>query len=192
MVFGLFCKSPPKAAPSALYDAFKPLKVLNTKGETISFGDVLPKGKPTLVWLMRRFGCPLCRAYAVKLDKIKPQLEAKGVHMVAVGLEQIGLEEFQEGKFWSSDLVIETPDQELHKLLNTKRASALSLLNINMFREGMKLQKEVGGNATVGDGMILGGVWMMDASGKCTFEFGQKHFRDHADIDKILHEANKM
>ena len=54
-----------------------------------------------------------------------------------------------------------------------------------MFKEGSKLQKEFGGNATEGDGMVLGGLWMMDKNGKCIFEFRQQNFSKDAGTEDV-------
>jgi len=54
------------------------------------------------------------------------------------------LKDFQEGKFWTGDLVIENPKQEVHKLLNTKKASVFGLFNISMMKQGAADQKQYG------------------------------------------------
>ena len=187
MVFGLFSKKPEEKAPENLRSAFAPLGVLNTKGEDVKLGSVLSNDKPVLLCVMRRFWCPLCRGYAVELrDKVQKKADEKGVQMVALGLEMIGLEDFQKGKFWPGDIVIENPQQEVHKLLNLKRASILKILDYGMLKKGSKLQKEVGGNATEGDGLVLGGVFIMDKAGKCVYEWRQRNFKTDAGTDDIL------
>ncbi len=170
MVFGLFCKKAKSALPENLRDAFAAVRVLNLRNEEVLFGDALSKDKPILVWVMRRFGCPLCRGIAVKLrDQVQPTLEAKGVQMIAVGLEMLGLEEFQKGKFWTGDLVVEKPEQELHKLLNTKKMGMMEALLphrfYGMIKEGKAMQKDVGGDLE-GDGFTLGGAWLLNKDGK--------------------------
>merc|ERR1711959_106246 len=181
MVFGLFCKKAKSALPENLRDAF---------------GAALSKDKPILVWVMRRFGCPLCRGIAVKLrDQVQPTLEAKGVQMIAVGLEMLGLEEFQKGKFWTGDLVVEKPEQELHKLLNTKKMGMMEALLphrfYGMIKEGKAMQKDVGGDLE-GDGFTLGGAWLLNKDGKCIYEYRQKHFTHHPDMDDILKAAESL
>jgi len=42
----------------------------------------------------------LCRLGALQISVIKPLLAANGVNLVAVGLEQLGVEEFIERKFF--------------------------------------------------------------------------------------------
>ena len=98
----------------------------------------------------------------------------------------IGLEDFQKGKFWPGDIVIENPQQEVHKLLNLKRASILKILDYGMLKKGSKLKKEVGGNAPEGDGLVLGGVFIMDKAGKCVYEWRQRNFKTDAGTDDIL------
>mmetsp|Transcript_13761 Transcript_13761/g.38815 ORF Transcript_13761/g.38815 Transcript_13761/m.38815 type:complete len:113 (-) Transcript_13761:160-498(-) len=112
--------------------------------------------------------------------------------MVALGLEMAGLESFQEGKFWPGGLYIENDKQEVHQLLNLKRASVWKLFDVGMMYKGHQLQKEVGGNATEGDGFVLGGVFIMDKDGRCMYEFRQKNFKKDAPIDEILQVLDKF
>ena len=83
-------------------------------------------------------------------DEVGKKAQEKGVQMVGLGLEMVGLESFQEGKFWTGDLIVENPQQEVHKFLNLKRASVLKMFDIGMLRKGAQMQKEYGGNATEG------------------------------------------
>merc|ERR1711904_8464 len=192
MVFGFFCKKEEKA-PENLREAFAPLGVVTTKGEDVKLGSVLSKDKPVLLWVMRRFSCPLCRGYAVQLrDEVGKKAQVKGVQMVGLGLEMVGLESFQEGKFWTGDLIVENPQQEVHKFLNLKRASVLKMFDIGMLRKGAQMQKEYGGNATEGDGFVLGGVFIMDKAGKCVYEFRQKNFKVDASTTEILEVLEKL
>merc|ERR1711924_388363 len=125
--------------------------------------------------------------FSVQLrDKVQKKADEKGVQMVGLGLEMVGLEAFQEGKFWAGDLFVENAKQEVHQLLNIKRASILKMFDPGMLIKGHKMQKEYGGNATEGDGFVLGGLFIMDKEGKCIFEFRQKNFKKEADINEIL------
>ncbi|KAJ8046168.1 Prostamide/prostaglandin F synthase [Holothuria leucospilota] len=38
---------------------------------------------------------------AKELSAIKPQLDANNVRLVGVGVEELGVEEFVQGKFWA-------------------------------------------------------------------------------------------
>lgn len=57
-----------------------------------------------VVVFLRRFGWPLCRLWSTELSSVKPQLDAHGVRLCGIGLEEFGVEEFQEGKFFTGGL----------------------------------------------------------------------------------------
>ena len=54
-----------------------------------------------VVVFLRRFGWQLCRLWSTELSSVKPQLDAHNVRLCGVGLEELGLEEFQEGQFFT-------------------------------------------------------------------------------------------
>jgi prostamide/prostaglandin F2alpha synthase len=64
--------------------------------------------QPILLIFFRRFGCQLCRSYALKLSQeLHPILKKNNVGFVGVGLERLGLEDFQAGNYFSGDLYID-------------------------------------------------------------------------------------
>lgn len=64
--------------------------------------------QPIVLIFLRRFGCQLCRSYALKLSReLHPILQKNNVAFAAVGLERLGLEEFQQGKFFSGQLFVD-------------------------------------------------------------------------------------
>ena len=46
----------------------------------------------------------MCRLWSTELSLVKPQLDAQNVRLCGVGLEELGVEEFQEGKFFTGGL----------------------------------------------------------------------------------------
>ena len=50
---------------------------------------------------MRRFGWPFCRIGAKQLSALKPQLDANNVRLIGIGLEELGLEDFQKGGYFT-------------------------------------------------------------------------------------------
>jgi len=48
-----------------------------------------------------------CRLASVELSKIGPQLQQQNVRLIGVGLEELGVEEFVEKKFWAGELYID-------------------------------------------------------------------------------------
>lgn len=64
--------------------------------------------QPIVLIFFRRFGCQLCRSYALKLsNELHSILKKNNVGLVGVGLEKFGLEEFQTGNFFSGDLYVD-------------------------------------------------------------------------------------
>ena len=43
----------------------------------------------------------MCRLWSTELSSVKPQLDAHNVRLCGVGLEELGLEEFQQGNFFT-------------------------------------------------------------------------------------------
>ena len=77
--------------------------------------------QPIVLLFLRRFGCQLCRSYALKLSQeLHPILKKNNVGFVGVGLEKLGLEEFQSGKFFSGDLYIDE-GKKAYKILDQPR-----------------------------------------------------------------------
>jgi prostamide/prostaglandin F2alpha synthase len=64
--------------------------------------------QPIVLIFLRRFGCQLCRAYALKLsNELHPLLKKNNIGFIGVGLERLGVEEFQNGNYFSGDLYID-------------------------------------------------------------------------------------
>ena len=57
-----------------------------------------------VVVFLRRFGWQLCRLWSTELSSVKSQLDAHNVRLCGVGLEELGLEEFIEKKFFTGGL----------------------------------------------------------------------------------------
>lgn len=55
---------------------------------------------PCLIYLLRRFGCQICRWQAKAFSELAPQLKERNVRMIAIGPERLGWEEFVQGHFW--------------------------------------------------------------------------------------------
>jgi len=64
--------------------------------------------QPIVLIFLRRFGCQLCRSYALKLsNELHPILKKNNIGFIGVGLERLGLEEFQQGNYFSGDLYVD-------------------------------------------------------------------------------------
>jgi hypothetical protein len=56
--------------------------------------DILREG-PVLLAVIRRPGCVLCRREAGELSKLKTELDARGIRLIGVVHETLGVEEFR-------------------------------------------------------------------------------------------------
>lgn len=53
-----------------------------------------------VLFFMRRFGWMFCRVAAKELSALAPHLAKANVRLIGIGLEELGVEEFIEGKFF--------------------------------------------------------------------------------------------
>lgn len=105
-----------KKAPTSFLENFKwPSCLLSVFENWCSHNDILScfpflqmvklgsfwENQVCVIHFLRRFGWPLCRLGAKQLSAIKPQLDANNVRLVGVGVEELGVEEFVQGKYWS-------------------------------------------------------------------------------------------
>ena len=61
----------------------------------------LYKNHTCVITFLRRFGWSFCRFGAKEISKLKPQLDANGIRLIGIGLEELGLEEFQRRHFFA-------------------------------------------------------------------------------------------
>ena len=62
--------------------------------------DTLWKDRACVITFLRRFGWQMCRVYSKRLSTLKPQLDSHNVRMIAVGMEEIGVEDFVAGNYF--------------------------------------------------------------------------------------------
>jgi prostamide/prostaglandin F2alpha synthase len=130
-----FAKSK-KQAITALEEALrqKPVENLDPwSGVKVLTSDT-PEGKPVqltelwghqraVVYLVRRFGCPMCLHQATMLIALKPVLDAHEVRLIAVGTgDYYTAKQFKEGLNWPGELYLD-PDLTSFKALHLKRFS---------------------------------------------------------------------
>ena len=135
--------------------------------------------QPIVLIFLRRFGCQLCRSYALKLsEELHPILKKNHIGFVGVGLERFGLEEFQQGKFFSGDLYIDQgkkafqalnlPDLGWIKGITSLFSSSTQSWNDQTKKMGVQ------GNLR-GDGFQLGATYVLGANdGKVWLSHPQK------------------
>ncbi|XP_046547532.1 prostamide/prostaglandin F synthase-like, partial [Haliotis rubra] len=132
---------------------------------------------------------PFCRLGARQLSTLKPQLDANNVRLIAIGLEEIGVEEFVEGKFFNGELYIDLKKQ-CYKDLGFRRLGVFSLfpaIFAKKARDAMSQAKteKIEGNFK-GDGMQNGGTVVVAKGGKVLLNFKQENPADHVDPNEVL------
>lgn len=137
----------------------------------------------------------MCRAWALDLSSIKPQLDAQGIGLVGVGVEELGVQAFVDGKYFDGDLYI---DQNLatYKSLGFKRAGAMSAMKQLMFSKETSRYVAHANALGVkdynykGDGLQQGGTYVVEKGGKVLFEHIQDGFGNHPKLEDILKSLN--
>ncbi|XP_076033907.1 prostamide/prostaglandin F synthase-like [Oratosquilla oratoria] len=131
-----------------------------------------------------------CRLAAKELSAISPQLSQAQVRLIGIAPEELGLEEFVNGQFFTGELHIDA-DKKSYKALNFKRFNMLNLLPTlftKKARSAISKGKEaaVGGDMK-GDGFQNGGLLVVSADGKdVLMEYHQDSPADHPQNNDIL------
>lgn len=132
----------------------------------------------------------MCRLWSTELSSVKPQLDAHGVRLCGIGLEEFGVEEFQEGKFFTGELYLDTK-QECYNKLGFKRYNMVSVLGGLAAKEtrlslAQANAKGIKGNFR-GDGLLNGGMLIVTAGGeKVLLSHKQASPGDHVSNEKIF------
>lgn len=131
-----------------------------------------------------------CRVAAKELSILAPHLAKANVRLIGIGLEELGVEEFMEGKFFDGELYIDT-NKKSFKDLKFKKLGFLNMvpaLISRVAREAVRKGKawKVGGDMK-GDAFQNGGLLVVAPKGeKILFEFKQQNPADHAENSDIL------
>ncbi|XP_046463865.1 prostamide/prostaglandin F synthase-like [Daphnia pulex] len=134
-----------------------------------------------------------CRLAAQELSLLSPRLSQENVRLVGIGLEELGVEEFVEKKFWAGELYIDEKKKSFNDL-GYKRFSIWSLPGLllsRIARSQAALGKERGvGGDLRGDGFQNGGLIVVGKGGKLLYSFVQENPADHAANEDILKALN--
>jgi prostamide/prostaglandin F2alpha synthase len=149
--------------------------------------------KPVLIHLVRRFGCPLCRETAADLSTLRPELEAVGGRIVAIGCQMEGVAEFIEGKYIDGQVWV-NEDASVFKALGLQRYGvfeAYGLLHPEMWEAGSRASSRGFIGDLKGDGFQRGATFLVipDSSapegGVCVFDHRMGSMGDHPDVGEI-------
>mmetsp|Transcript_83605 Transcript_83605/g.261206 ORF Transcript_83605/g.261206 Transcript_83605/m.261206 type:complete len:159 (+) Transcript_83605:193-669(+) len=123
---------------------------------------------------------------AQDIAQLKPQFDALGARLVLVGYEDVGAQEFLDGKFWEGDVFIDTP-HAVFKALGTQTAGLWTLAKPSVIA-GIRKAASKGVPANQKGGTTdptLGGTYVVH-EGNFVYEYQHQHFADHASGDEVL------
>ncbi|CAF1554677.1 unnamed protein product [Adineta steineri] len=151
----------------------------------------LYSNQPAVLIFLRRFGCQLCRSYALKLsNELHPILKQNNIAFIGIGLERFGLEEFQKENYFSGDLYIDE-GKKAYQTLGLpylgwfKGITDLFLRSTKAWNDETK-KMGVQGNLK-GDGFQLGATYVVGPNdGKVWLAHPQKDYGDHPSVDEII------
>ncbi|XP_067005510.2 prostamide/prostaglandin F synthase isoform X2 [Anabrus simplex] len=157
--------------------AHNQLKDVST-GQMVTL-ESLWKDKACVIIFFRRWGCVFCRVWAKEISKIAPVLRENNVRLIGVGVEELGVEDFVNGKFFDGDV-----DKSTYKALSFKRFGLFSILAALFSSEARAAmargrQLKVGGDMR-GDKVQVGGALVVSAGGKeVLLNFKQERPAEH-------------
>lgn len=133
----------------------------------------------------------LCRKSAAELTSIKPTLDEMGIGLVAIGSgSPLMAKSFQDQFKFTGDLYVD-PTRRVYQALDCKRG-----VKFVFGRKAMgKIKQAIGEGhmqgKTQGDGMQLGGVFIMSSKG-IHWQHAEKFAGDHASNEAILEECRGL
>ncbi|XP_054271307.1 prostamide/prostaglandin F synthase-like [Macrosteles quadrilineatus] len=147
------------------------------------------KDKTCVIIFFRRWGCLYCRLWAKEVSQIANILSNNNIRLIGVGPEQLGVEEFKEGKFFDGELFVDV-DKKVYSKIGFKRYNYLSILWYIMGRVGRSAYNR-GKAANIpwnlqGDGLQNGGCLIVEKGGRILHSYRQDGAADQLSNDKIL------
>jgi len=166
--------------------------------KNVATGELVPlsslwTNRTIVLAFLRRWGWQMCRAWALDLSSIKAKLDGQDVALVAVGLEEIGVKTFVDGKYFDGELYI---DQNLatYKSLGMKRIGMFSVAGQLISKQSRKWLAHANQLGVTGDmkgnGLQQGGTYVIEKGGKVLFKHTQEGFGDHPKLEDILKSLN--
>jgi len=113
--------------------------------------------------------------------------------MIGVGLEELGLAEFQEGGFFEGELFLDI-EKKSYQAMGFKRMGFLEALRSVLTKKGRETinsAKALGIQGNIkGDALQNGGTIVVAAGGKALLTFVQDHPADHVEPEDVLKALN--
>ena len=154
--------------------------------ETVQVSDLWQDGA-TLLYFMRRFGCPLCRRATVHLAGVREACERRGVKMTLVASEEGDFEEFRQAEFWPGQHYVDS-EQRTFKGAGFNMPgwfrglmALFKRLTIHVSRTSLEAY---GGNMK-STSFVMGGVLLVAPGGQLRYMWKQQTYEELPDLDEL-------
>ena len=177
---------------SALPGAKVPLSALWAEGAPSAPGTA-PAPRATVLCFLRRLGCKICRVLAQDMEKLRGEVGA-GARVVCLSYERLGEgsdadRSFTSGSFFGGEMYRVEQAEVYAPLFGRKgllQGFGLgSLLTDKSGKLATAAARGTTGNLT-GDGMQLGGLFVLSSAGVVLLDKRQAFFGDDATNEEVL------
>ncbi|MFQ3587468.1 MAG: peroxiredoxin-like family protein [Fimbriimonadaceae bacterium] len=158
------------------------LKLRLSTGEEVSIADLHREGPVALVFV-RHFGCVFCRERIAEFRRLEDQ------NIVFVTMGNLVQAEAVRQKLRSPHRFVCDPEQVAYEAFGLPKGSFVQMFNPTTFVRGFRAAvRGHGVGAPVGDPWQLGGAFVIDRTGRITWEKRATHAADDASEEEILRE----
>ncbi len=154
----------------------------NVKGEAISLQSKLKSGKKLVIAFYRGGWCPYCNVELVALQKILPEIQAKGAELIAITPESPDNSLSTTEK---NELTFEVLTDKDNKIANSLNLAYQLPEELNVLYKNFGIDlKESQGNTE--KTLPIAATYVVEASGKVTYHFLKEDYKLRADTSDIL------
>lgn len=133
----------------------------------------------------------MCREEAAELSSLKPQLEERGVPLVAVVKENIGTEIQDFRPHFAGDIYIDEQKHFYGPL--QRRMGGLGFIRLGVWQNFVRAWRSGYQGNMNGEGFILGGVFVIGPGNQgILLEHREKEFGDKVDIADVLEAVKQI
>jgi len=177
---------PSSSALKEQFENFLSLVVENDDGKSVALRDMLDKVAPTVLVLLRHFGCMLCRQQAAHLFRRRMDFLTIGIPLISIGMGTPAMARSfaKEVNFPGKVLIDNT--REVYKFLGCRHGIKYSL-NAKTFSKVKQAHSEgFRQGPAAGDIYQLGGMFIISQINGFLFEHLEEFSGDHVDLDIIV------
>ncbi|KRZ18849.1 Prostamide/prostaglandin F synthase [Trichinella zimbabwensis] len=149
-------------------------------GEAVEISSFWSKGTCLLIFL-RRFGCRVCAHHTMLLNELLPALMQRHIRCVAIVQEKEGIEDFKVQNLWNGELFY-TLDKSIY--------ADLGIQSSLFCKKSYTMEANSIFGDFHGDMYKLCGVFVVDETGQCLYEFRQNGFTVSPDVQTIARVCN--